>query len=136
MATVVMMMVLTGFGYLSYPSALEILPFALLGGLAFGSIGMCFTAIIPTIEVFNLPVFLFITPMFLFSGTFFPLEQLPFWARFLAYFFPLTHVVELCRPAALGVYRAGQFWNLIYLAGFTLITLPLSLRLMRRRLIH
>ena len=97
---------------------------------------MCFTAIIPTIEVFNLPVFLFITPMFLFSGTFFPLEQLPFWARVLAYFFPLTHVVELCRPAALGVYRAGQFWYLVYLAGFTLVTLPLALRLMRRRLIH
>ena len=136
MATVVMMMVLTGFGFLSYPSALQILPFALLGGLAFGSIGMCFTAIIPTIEVFNLPVFLFITPMFLFSGTFFPLEQLPFWARVLAYFFPLTHVVELCRPASLGVYRAGQFWYLVYLAGFTVVTLPLALRLMRRRLIH
>ena len=136
MATVVMMMVLTGFGFLSYPLALQILPFALLGGLAFGAIGMCFTAIIPSIEVFNLPIFLFITPMFLFSGTFFPLEQLPFWARVLADFFPLTHVVELCRPAALGVYRAGQFWNLVYLAGFTLVTLPLALRLMRRRLIH
>jgi len=136
MATVVMMMVLTGFGFLSYPSALQILAFALLGGLAFGSIGMCFTAIIPSIEVFNLPIFLFITPMFLFSGTFFPLEQLPYWARFLAYFFPLTHVVELCRSAALGVYRAGLFWNLVYLSGFTLITLPLALRLMRRRLIH
>jgi len=38
-------------------------------GLAFGTIGMFFAGIIPIIDMFNLPIFLFITPMFLFSGT-------------------------------------------------------------------
>ncbi|MCU0577943.1 MAG: ABC transporter permease [Desulfobacterota bacterium] len=136
MATAVMLVVLSFFGILSYPSALLILPVAFLGGLAFGAAGMCFTGIIPTIEVFNLPVFLFVTPMFLFSGTFFPLEQLPFWARAIAYGFPLTHIVELCRPAALGVYRSGQVWAVIYLSLFSMVTVPLALFLMRRRLIH
>lgn len=136
LATAVMLGVLSFFGILSYPSALLILPVALLGGLAFGAAGMCFTGIIPTIEVFNIPVFLFVTPMFLFSGTFFPLEQLPLWARAIAYAFPLTHIVELCRPAALGVYQTGQLWALVYLSVFSLITTPLALFLMRRRLIH
>jgi lipooligosaccharide transport system permease protein len=136
LATAVMLAVLSCFGLLTYPSALLILPVAFLGGLAFGAVGMCFTGIIPTIEVFNIPVFLFVTPMFLFSGTFFPLEQLPAWARTIAYCFPLTHIVELCRPAALGVYKLSQLWAVIYLSLFSLVTVPLGLFLMRRRLIR
>ena len=136
MATLLMMIVLSFFSLLSFPLALFIIPVSLLGGLAFGAAGMCFTAIMPNIESFNLPVFLFITPMFLFSGTFFPLEQLPVWAQWLAWVFPLTHVVELTRALALNILRPSLIWNLIYLLGFCLITLPLALRLMRRRLIH
>jgi lipooligosaccharide transport system permease protein len=136
MATVLMMIVLSFFSLLSYPSALLILPVSLLGGLAFGAAGMCFTAIMPNIESFNLPVFLFITPMFLFSGTFFPLDQLPVWAQWLAWIFPLTHAVELTRALALDLLRPSLLWNLIYLLVFCLISLPLALRLMHRRLIH
>ena len=43
-----------------------------LGGMAFGTAGMVFTGLVPSIDMFNLPIFLFITPMFLFGGTFFP----------------------------------------------------------------
>jgi lipooligosaccharide transport system permease protein len=136
MATALMMVILSFFGLLSFPSALLILPIALLGGLAFGSVGMCFTALMPNIEAFNLPVFLFITPMFLFSGTFFPLEPLPAWAKILAWIFPLTHVVELVRALSLNALSSEKLLNLIYLIIFTLVTLPLSLRLMVRRLIH
>ena len=136
MATALMMIILTFFGLLSYPWSLGILLVSLLGGVAFGSVGMCFTALTPNIEAFNLPVFLFITPMFLFSGTFFPLDQLPFWAKMLAWIFPLTHVVELTRALALHILSLQQLWNFLYLLIFCLITLPLSLRLMVRRLIQ
>jgi lipooligosaccharide transport system permease protein len=136
MATALMMIVLAFFGFLTFPWSLAILPVALLGGLAFGSVGMCFTALMPTIEAFNLPVFLFITPMFLFSGTFFPLDQLPLWAKLLAWLFPLTHVVELTRSLALNILSPERVWNLLYLIIFCLVALPLSLRLMVRRLIH
>ena len=136
MATTLMMIILTFFGLLSYPWSLGILLVSLLGGVAFGSVGMCFTAMMPNIEAFNLPVFLFITPMFLFSGTFFPLDQLPFWARMVAWVFPLTHVVELTRALALNIFSLQQLWNFLYLLIFCLITLPLSLRLMIRRLIQ
>ena len=136
MATALMMIILTFFGLLSYPWSLGILLVSLLGGIAFGAVGMCFTALTPNIEAFNLPVFLFITPMFLFSGTFFPLDQLPFWAKMLAWVFPLTHVVELTRALALHIISLQQLWNFLYLLIFCLITLPLSLRLMVRRLIQ
>jgi lipooligosaccharide transport system permease protein len=136
MATTLMMIILTFFGLLSYPWSLGILLVSLLGGMAFGAVGMCFTALTPNIEAFNLPVFLFITPMFLFSGTFFPLDQLPFWAKVLAWVFPLTHVVELTRALALHILSVQQLWNFLYLLIFCLITLPLSLRLMVRRLIQ
>lgn len=136
MATGLMMVVLSFFGLLAYPGSLGILPVAFLGGLAFGSVGMCFTALVPNIEAFNLPVFLFITPMFLFSGTFFPLDQLPLWVKILAWIFPLTHVVELTRAMALNILSSENLWSLLYLSTFCLIVLPLSLRLMVRRLIH
>jgi lipooligosaccharide transport system permease protein len=136
MATGLMMVILSFFGLLAYPGSLGILPVAFLGGLVFGSIGMCFTALVPNIEAFNLPVFLFITPMFLFSGTFFPLDRLPLWAKILAWIFPLTHVVELTRAMALNILSPENLWNLLYLSIFCLIALPLSLRLMVRRLIH
>ncbi|MFH0789935.1 MAG: ABC transporter permease [Pseudomonadota bacterium] len=135
-ATALMMIILSFFGLLVYPWSLGILPIALLGGLAFGAAGMSFTALMPNIESFNLPIFLFITPMFLFSGTFFPLDQLPFWAKLLAWIFPLTHIVELTRALALNTLSLSNLWNLLYLFIFCLITLPLSLHLMVRRLIH
>ncbi len=84
LSTALMMVIISLFGLISYPQGLLILPLAFLGGIAFGSIGMFFTGITPNIETFNLPIFLFITPMFLFSGTFFPLDNLPEWAQIIS----------------------------------------------------
>lgn len=131
-----MLVVISGFGLFHFPSALLLLPAALLGGLAFACAGMVFTAIVPTIETFNLPVFLFITPMFLFSGTFFPLDNLPAWAQLFAQLLPLTHVVELCRGLALGHLTWGTFVAAVYLTTWILLLFPLALVAMRRRLIH
>jgi lipooligosaccharide transport system permease protein len=47
-------------------------------------------------------------PMFLFSGTFFPVTQLPALIRPLAYITPLWHGVDLCRQLALGTASAGS----------------------------
>jgi len=103
--------------------------------MAFGSIGMLFTAIVRNIEMFNLPVFLFVTPMFLFSGTFFPLDRLPLWAQKLALVFPLTHLVNLTRFFSFGQIQASALWGLGYLLFFSLILFPLAILKMHRRLI-
>ena len=110
-AALVMMVVLGLFGFVTFPQGLLIVPLAFLGGLAFGAVGMFFTGITPSIDMFNLPIFLFITPMFLFSGTFFPVAGLPGWAQSAALVFPLYHLVELtryCLPGPGGDQPAAQ----------------------------
>jgi lipooligosaccharide transport system permease protein len=51
---------------------------------------------------FSLVIRLIVQPLFLFSGTFFPVEQLPSWLRSLVVLSPLYHGVELCRAATTG----------------------------------
>ena len=134
-STIIMMTVISLFGLIHYPAGLLLIPLAFIGGMAFGSIGMCFTGIVPHIDLFNLPFFLFITPMFLFSGTFFPMENLPQWAQLMAMFFPLTHLTMLARSLSFSLFSAKMLWPLIYLLLFWAIFFPLALYKMRQRLI-
>jgi len=73
--------------------------------------------------------------MFLFGGTFFPLDTLPGWAQALAWFLPLTHLVEITRAIGIGPLDVIALWNLLYLALFSAIFFPLALIKMRKRLI-
>jgi lipooligosaccharide transport system permease protein len=134
-ATAIMMAVITLFGLIRYPEGLLLLPLAFLGGLAFGAAGMICTALVPNIDLFNLPVFLFITPMFLFSGTFFPVESLPGWAQTAAAFLPLTRLTELARAFTNGRIEAGLGPGIAYLVLFAAIAFPTALYRMRKRLI-
>lgn len=131
----IMFGIISLFGLIRYPHGLLVIPLAFLGGFALGSIAMFFTGIVRTIELFNLPTFLFITPMFLFSGTFFPLDNLPSWAQNLALFLPLTHLVKLTRAFCFGMVRVDLVWNVLYLVVFSLVFFPLALAKMHRRLI-
>jgi lipooligosaccharide transport system permease protein len=134
-AAFIMLAVLSILGFVRFPLGFGAVIFAFLGGLAFGSIGMFLTGIVPTIDVFNLPIFLFITPMFLFSGTFFPVSALPEWAQVFSSVFPLYHLVELTRLVCLGKAEVAPFWSIAYLFVFSVVFLKLALRSMRRRLI-
>ncbi len=134
-AATLMTAVISCFGLLEYPGTLLLIPLALLGGLLFGAIGMICTALVPGIEMFNLPIFLGITPMFLFSGTFFPLQNLPDWAQSLAQLLPLTHLAALARGCALHLWGAGLWLSLLYLLVAVALLLPLAIRLMRRRIL-
>jgi lipooligosaccharide transport system permease protein len=134
-AALLMIVVLMLLGYIDFPLGFVGVVWAFLGGLAFGAIGMYFTGIVPTIDLFNLPIFLFITPMFLFSGTFFPVSGLPAWAQDLSLAFPLYHLVELTRFVSLGRSEATVLFSIVYLLLFSLLFIFLSLRYMRKKLI-
>ncbi|MBN2054326.1 ABC transporter permease [bacterium] len=134
-AATIMMVPVSMFGFVRYPWGLLIPLVGLLGGMVFGALGMCFTGICPTIDTFNFPVFLLITPMMLFSGTFFPLDMLPGWAVTIAYCLPLTHLAELYRSILLGVAPPHLVGNLVMLVGGSIVLFPLALALMRRRLV-
>lgn len=135
-AAAIMLMVLSVFGYIKFPEGLLLIPLAFVGGLTFGAIGLFFTGIIPSIEMFNLPIFLFITPMFLFSGTFFPVSNLPQWAQPVALAFPLHHLVELARLFSIGSNETSTFLSVCYLIVFFVLFTFLALVSMKKRLIH
>ena len=73
--------------------------------------------------------------MFVFSGTFFPVDVLPLWARVVAWVLPLTHVAALVRASVLGVNDPLAAWHLAYLAVLALALPIAGLVLMKRRLI-
>jgi lipooligosaccharide transport system permease protein len=132
----VMLLVLTAFGVVDLPLSLLIIPFSFLAGLLFACIAMCFTAITPGIDALNYPSFLFITPMFLFSGTFFPLTALPPTVQVLAVvFLPLTQLVIITRSLTLSSLSPLFLYSLVWIILVTSLCFVLSVRLMRRRLI-
>ncbi len=136
LSAAVMAAVIAAFGLLVWPSSLWLLPLSAVGGLLFASLGLCFTAVCPTIDAFNLPTFLLIMPMFLFSGTFFPLEVLPGWAQVVGWGLPLTHLASLLRASTLGVAAPVLLPSLAYLAAVNAVLFVLALALMRRRLVR
>ena len=68
--TMIMLTVISFFGLVSYPSGILIVFAAFLGGIAFGSVGMLFTSVVKTIELFNLPIFLLLPRCFFSAARF------------------------------------------------------------------
>lgn len=131
-----MLVVLVAFGVVSLPSSLLVIPFSFLAGLLFSGIAMCFTAITPGIDTLNYPAFLFITPMFLFSGTFFPLSVLPEALQVFAVgVLPLAQVVTVTRSLTLATPMPLFFYSLAWIASCTAIFFFLSIHLMKKRLV-
>jgi lipooligosaccharide transport system permease protein len=118
------------------PFILLIPPLSFLVGLLFSSIAMCFTAIVPNIDSFSYPNFLFITPMFLLSGTFFPITTLPSFLQLTAQLFlPLTNAVALTRALALGNIEFSLLLSLAWLLIIAPFFIVISINLMKKRLI-
>jgi lipooligosaccharide transport system permease protein len=135
MAGTIMLAMITAFGMVRWPGAVFVIPLAFVGGLLFSGLGLITTALVPQIDQFNLPQFVVIFPMFLFSGTFFPIDILPGWAAKLAWCLPLTHVSSLIRGACLGQIPPHLAASIVYLLGMTGVAGGLAVILMRRRLV-
>ncbi len=130
----IIMIVISLFGLVDSPFIVFIIPILFLSGLLFAVISMIFTAIVPGIDSFNYFYTLFMTPMFLFSGIFFPLDSLPPVVSKIAFFTPLYHLVNICRSLSSGSLNK-TIWEIIWI--FVVVTLfaPYSFRLMRKRVI-
>jgi lipooligosaccharide transport system permease protein len=111
-------------------------PPAVLTGAAFAAAVTAYTARLKN-ETGLSTLFRFgIIPLFLFSGTFFPISQLPDWIEPLAYATPLFHGVSLCRGLALDLpFEAHWVISVAYLAAWVAVGAWLSLRVMQRRLV-
>ena len=131
--------VISGFFGLIHSWWILLTPLAILAmGFCFSIIGLTFTSYIPSIDLFSFYFTLFVTPMFLFSGIFFPISTLPGWAQPLAWFSPLFHSAALFREL-FGVYgtdlltATGHF---LWLVGAGALLYPIAPNVFRHRLIN
>jgi lipooligosaccharide transport system permease protein len=107
----------------AFPSwqVLLALPVAVLVGLAHAAPVFGFSAQQDGADGFNVLMRFVVVPLFLFSGTFFPIDQLPAVLHPLAWATPLWHGVSLCRDLALG--RAAPGASVLHLAVMALWSL-------------
>jgi lipooligosaccharide transport system permease protein len=113
---VVFLVVLLFFGIPQSPLAVLAIPFTILIGLAFSSCLIAFTATQKNDVGFSAVFRFIINPLFLFSGTFFPITQLPEPLLFIAWLTPLFHGVQLVRGSILGTLEPlPALLNLTYL---------------------
>ncbi len=131
----VVLAVISVFGLVSSPWAILIPPLVVVGGLCFSVIGYTFTALIPKIDLYSYFFTLGITPMFLFSGIFFPFDKLPGWVEVVAWVTPLYHLVEITRGMAVGPDALQVLIHLGWLAAVTALLFPVPVRAVRRRLV-
>jgi len=129
-------LVLILLGLVPVLNGLICLPIAFLAGLVFSAIAACFTAISPSIDALSYPSTLYVTPMFLFSGTFFPISVLPPAVQIFAFaFLPLAHLVALSRSLMTGLPDPIWVLNIVWLIGAAIIATIVAVKLFERRLI-
>ncbi|HVA85785.1 MAG TPA: ABC transporter permease [Candidatus Saccharimonadales bacterium] len=135
MVCAVFLLVMGAFGAAVWPSAILAIPAGVLTGLAFAAPITAFSATMDNDAGFNALFRFGIVPLFLFSGTFFPVSQLPELLRPLAYATPLYHGVELCRELALGrVDVTSVLVHVGYLVALAAVGTWLAARAYQRRL--
>jgi lipooligosaccharide transport system permease protein len=111
------LVVATLLGGVRSPWAALAVPSAVLGALSVAAPLAAFSATQDSDATFPVLMRLAVFPLFLFSGTFFPVSLVPSAVRGVIYFSPLWHGVELCRAATTG--RGGWYdvWHVVVLVG-------------------
>ena len=117
------------------PLTLFIIPIALLIGLCFASMGMMVTALAPNYDFFMYYFSLWITPMTLLCGVFYPVAQLPHSLQILAQFLPLTHAIDLVRPLLANRIPTNVLGHIAVLLIYGVMSYYGAMVLMRRRLL-
>jgi lipooligosaccharide transport system permease protein len=134
--------VITALGFAFSPQALLISsfwallvpPVLFLIGIMFSVTGTLFTSLISSIDLYSYYFTLVVTPLFLFSGIFFPVEDFPAPVPQIAWLTPLYHAVNVCRELAIGP-SLNMLVDVAWILVFTSALALLPVRFMRNRLI-
>jgi lipooligosaccharide transport system permease protein len=129
------LIIVTAFGLIGSPWALAVPPFLALGGACFGMLGISFSALAPRVDLYSYYFTLFVTPMFLFSGIFYPFDKLPDWVGVVAWFTPLYHLVNITRALILHPDLSTVLGNALWLFVLAAALFVVPVRAMRRRLV-
>jgi lipooligosaccharide transport system permease protein len=132
---VAMFVIMLFTGLILSPWGLLMVPAALLVAAAFAGAGLAGTSYLRTVNDFDVPMGLVVMPMFLFSGTFFPVDIYPEPIQWLMQVNPLYHAISLIRGLSTGLLGPAQLWDFAFLIGFFAICLWIAMRQMERKLI-
>jgi lipooligosaccharide transport system permease protein len=129
--------VLLAFGAIDLSVALPMFFSALITGISFGAVMMAVTSYIKNDDGFFAIIGRFvIAPMVMFSGTYYPLESMPFYLQWVGWISPLWHGTDLGRVISYGSPQQG--WIVIshwlYLATWLVVGLTLAYRQVSKRL--
>jgi len=129
------------FGAALSPLVVLAIPVAVLTGLAFGAPIAAFSATQRTPDRFAAIFRFVITPLFIFSGTFFPVEGLPPFLQPLAWLTPLYHGVVLARGLSLGTFGTNPtvelaLVHLAILIGFVAVGTFAAIRTVDAKLVR
>ena len=127
-------LVMTGFGIPRSLRALVAVPATVLTGLAFAAPIVAYAATRKTSSTFNVLYRFGVTPLFMFSGVFFPTDRLPDAIEPLAWCTPLFHGVELVRGAALDAVPSAWPFHIAYLATLFAVGAFAAMHTFERRL--
>ena len=136
MSGAAVLVVATALGLTQSWLALWVLPIMFITGLAFASLGLVITALSPSYDFFMYYFTLFITPMMLLCGVFFPADQLPQALQQAAALLPLTHAVAVVRPLMNDTVPPGLATHVSALLAYAIAGFYIALALTRRRLLQ
>ncbi|ORU89803.1 MAG: nodulation protein NodJ [Cycloclasticus sp. symbiont of Poecilosclerida sp. M] len=129
------LIVATALGLVADAWALFILPVAFITGLSFASLALLVTSSAKSYDFFLYYTTLFITPMVLLSGVFFPIEALPYLVQNLAKALPLYHAISLVRPLMTGGEVHSVFLHIFVLLAFGVVAGVAATHRIEKRLI-
>lgn len=129
----VILSAIAAMGLVDSPMVAASVPMLFISGIIFAELAVFYASVVPGIDYFNYYFTLVITPMFLFSGVFFPLDGMPSWVEQVAFFTPLYHLVNVIRGLSSGSWPIGDVAWLILAAA---VLAPLPFWSMRRRMMR
>lgn len=112
------------------------LPAIALVGFIFSVTGLTYTYLIRRIDFLAYYWTMFLTPLFMFAGVFFPLDRLPDWVQAAAWFMPLYHGANLMRALMIEPDIAAAAGAALWLVVASAVMLPLPIWALRRRLVQ
>jgi lipooligosaccharide transport system permease protein len=136
MSTTAILLVIQALGFGHTWLALWILPLGFLVGLCFGGFGLVMNSLAPGYDFFTYFFTLVLTPMLLFSGVYFPVDQMPAWLAGIAGALPLKHAIDIARPLMLGRVPTNIVLHVLVLLAYAVAAYYVALLLTRRRLLR
>jgi len=132
---IIMVAALPLFGVIPSLWTLAIPVLLFLEGMIFAAFGLVMTALASNYEFFNYFTSLVLTPLFLFSGIFFPLDALHPAASLFVRLLPLSHVVDINRALCYGRLHSDLLLEIAVVLLYSAVMTALAMALLRRRLI-